>query len=258
MSESSKVYLLGDSITQGLGSKKINFSGELSYLLGGSFEVVNLAYTGTMIDYALKLLNEGKVTAKGSGDYCVVLYGNVDAQIRPSRTGRVFSHIPRRYQGGGMLMPRPFYSRSIAKRAGQRFDNLQRKFFSEIIKLMDGTEQWMPLEPFTAQYAELLDRLLAMGFKVIPCSCVFIDGDLFPGTPEQYELYNRRIDTLAAERSLTYVDFYSFFKKKVKKAGWDSCYNKDHFHPNGEGYRLMAERIAVEVRKRELCRSDAR
>lgn len=247
MDESKKVYLLGDSITQGLGSKKVNFSGELSRLLGESYEVVNLAYTGTMVDYALGLLDEGRVTPGGTGDICVVLYGNVDAQIRPSRTGRVFPHIPKRYQGGGMLMPRPFYSRSLMKCLGQHIDNLQRKLYAGLIKLMDGTEQWMPIEPFASHYAELLDRLLAMSIKVIPCSCVYIDGGLFPGTPEQYERYNRRIAELAGERALPCIDFYALFKEKVEAAGWDSCYNKDHFHPNGDGYRLMAEMIASKI-----------
>lgn len=256
MDKSKKVYLLGDSITQGLGSKKVNFSSELSCLLGESFEVVNLAYTGTMVDYALGLLDEGKLASGGAGDYCVILYGNVDAQIRPSRTGRVFPHIPKRYQGGGMLMPRPFYSRSPVKCFGQHIDNLQRKLYAGLIKLMDGTEQWMPIEPFSVHYAELLDRLLAMGIKVIPCSCVYIDGDLFPGTPEQYESYNRRIAELASERALPCIDFYNLFKEKVESAGWDSCYNKDHFHPNGGGYRLMAESIASEIDQMESGQTD--
>lgn len=248
--DKKRVYLLGDSITQGLGSKKINFSGELSRLLGESCEVVNLAYTGTMINYALKLVDEGKVSFQSEGDTCVILYGNVDAQIRPSRTGRVFSHIPKRYQGGGMLMPRPFYSRSPLKRMGQRIDNLCRKFLSALIKLVDGTEQWMPIEPFSTQYAELLDKLLALGFSVVPCSCVYIDEKLFPDCPEQYELYNEQIGNLASVRTLNCIDFFNLFKSKVKEDGWDSCYNKDHFHPNGDGYRLMAERIAVEIKSK--------
>ena len=54
MNENDKttVYLLGDSITQGLGSKKINFTAELACLLGKDYEIVNLAYTGTTIDFS--------------------------------------------------------------------------------------------------------------------------------------------------------------------------------------------------------------
>lgn len=98
MSENDKttVYLLGDSITQGLGSKKVNFTGKLAGLLGEGYEIINLAYTGTTIDYALGLLDEGKI-ALGGHSLCVVLYGNVDAQIRPNRKGKVFPHIPKRF-----------------------------------------------------------------------------------------------------------------------------------------------------------------
>lgn len=94
------MYLLGDSITQGLGSKKVSFVDELARLLGDGFEVINLAYTGTTIAYGMKLLNEGKIAAEDGRSVCVILYGNVDAQIRPSRSGMVFPRIPKHYQGG--------------------------------------------------------------------------------------------------------------------------------------------------------------
>jgi lysophospholipase L1-like esterase len=244
----ARVYLLGDSITQGLGSKKINFTDELQRLLGKSYQVINLAYTGTMIDYALELVKHNQLTASSSGDtYCVVLYGNVDAQIRPNSKGRVFPHIPERYQKNGMLMPRPFYSKSALKSAGQHIDNLQRKFYASLIKLVDGTEQWMPIEPFSTYYAQLIEDLTKLKMTTILCSCVYIDEKLFPGCPEQFEIYNGTIKNLAESNSLKFIDFYDLFRTKVDKSGWDSCYNKDHFHPNTEGYRLIAEHIANEI-----------
>lgn len=62
----TSVYLLGDSITQGLGSKKINFTDELACLLGSNYEIVNLAQTGTTIEYALRLLDGGKLVSGGA------------------------------------------------------------------------------------------------------------------------------------------------------------------------------------------------
>ena len=53
------VYLIGDSITQGLGSKKVNYTEQLKHLLGDGWQVINLARTGTTIDYGLKLLDGG-------------------------------------------------------------------------------------------------------------------------------------------------------------------------------------------------------
>ena len=72
MNENDKttVYLLGDSITQGLGSKKVNFTGELADLLGEGYEIVNLAYTGTTIDYALGLLDNGIIAPGGGRSLC--------------------------------------------------------------------------------------------------------------------------------------------------------------------------------------------
>lgn len=64
--ELTTVYLLGDSITQGLGSKKINFTNELARLLGSNYEIVNLAQTGTTIDYAFKIIDEGKIASGGA------------------------------------------------------------------------------------------------------------------------------------------------------------------------------------------------
>lgn len=254
MNENGKtaVYLLGDSITQGLGSKKVNFTTELARSLGDGYKIVNLAYTGTTIAYALELLDKGRIASEGHRPLCVILYGNVDAQIRPSRTGRVFSHIPKRFQGGGMLMPRPFYSSSLSKRAGQMADNAARKFFASLIKAIDGTEQWVSRESFKEQYELLLDRLLKKGVRPIACSCIYIDGKLFPGTPDEYVAFNESIYCSAARRNIPFIDIWSLFEAEVKKNGWDRAYNKDHFHPNGIGYGLMADKIAAEVKEKCL------
>lgn len=254
MNENDKttVYLLGDSITQGLGSKKVNFTGELADLLGEGYEIVNLAYTGTTIDYALGLLDNGIIAPGGGRSLCVVLYGNVDAQIRPNRMGKVFPLIPKRFQGGGMLMPRPFYSRAWSKRLGQIADNVARRFFSSLIKAVDGTEQWVPLDSFKAQYGELLNRLRGMNMLTIACSCIYIDERLFPGTPNEYLAFNDAIRAHASQRRIPYVDMWSIFKEEVEANGWDDAYNKDHFHPNGVGYGLMAEAIAAAVLEYDL------
>lgn len=248
MNENDKttVYLLGDSITQGLGSKKVNFTGELARLLGDGYEMVNLAYTGTTIDYALELLDENAITS-GEGSLCVVLYGNVDAQIRPSRTGKVFPRIPKRFQGGGMLMPRPFYSRAWSKRVGQYIDNVARRFFSALIKAVDGTEQWVSLDSFEERYGMLLDRLEEMGVGIVVCSCVYLDERLFPGTPEEYLAFNDVIHRNASRREIPYVDMWRMLKSEVETNGWSHAYNKDHFHPNGIGYELMAEAIVSAI-----------
>ena len=105
-----KIILLGDSITQGLGSKRVNFTEELSNLCYQD-QIVNMALTGTTIKYASEHLD---LFLEEKPDIAIILYGNVDAQLKPSRTGRIFKMLPPRFAhaDGSMLLPRPFYSRT--------------------------------------------------------------------------------------------------------------------------------------------------
>lgn len=236
------VVLLGDSITQGLGSKQINYSERLRELLDDEFEVVNLAMTGTTIDYALSLAES---EAFPECSYCVIAYGNVDAQIRPSRAGRIFPRLPERFRKNGMLMPRPFYSANPKKKTAQYFENMLRRVFSEAIRKVDGEEQWVSLDSFSLQYGRLIELLGSRGIRCICASTVYIDEHLFRGTTAEYMQFNNAIEESARRNRAAYIDFFESLKKEVDSRGWDSVYNRDHFHPNKGGYELMAESIAA-------------
>lgn len=240
----SKVILLGDSITQGLGSKKVNFTERLKAKLNGT-EVVNHAYTGTTITYPFQIIEDIDIAP---GDIVVVLYGNVDAQIRPSQKGMIFPKIPSRFRQPGMLMPRPFYSDKLYKRFFQLMDNMIRLVLSRLIVAIDGTEQWVPLSEFGEKYRELIQVLLKKRVRIICCSCVYIDEALFPKTPDEYRKYSAAIDRLAKDYGAIYVDLYSKMEELVVSRGWDYLYNRDHFHPNGCGYEHMANWLESAVR----------
>lgn len=229
-----KVVLLGDSITQGLGSKKINFTQELQEQLGNGYLIDNMAFTGTTIHYAEKILPE---VMEKHPEYVVIVYGNVDAQIRPCRTGHIFSHLPKRFQGGGMLTPRPFYSHTWYKRIGQKIENMLRKICSKLIYAVDGTEQWVPLGEFQEAYQNLVKELKKCKIKLIVCSTVYIDETIFPGSLTQYKLFNSKIKDISNVEKIPYLDLFSPLKDAVDDAGWNSVYCFDHFHPNGGGVR---------------------
>ena len=238
---SKRVVLLGDSITQGLGSKKINFTEELQNLLGKNYLVDNMALTGTTIYYVEKIMEN---ILEKKPEYVVIIYGNVDAQIRPSRKGRIFMHLPKRFQGNGMLMPRPFYSHKFFEKFGQKVENIARLFFSKLIYTIDGTEQWVDLESFSVIYKKIVKILKEKEINIIACSTVFIDENKFPGSLEQYELFNLNIRKIAEEEMIEYIDLYSELKKAVSSEKWDKFYCFDHFHPNEGGYKIIADQIS--------------
>lgn len=239
-----KIILFGDSITQGLGSKTINFQGTLQQFLGEEHTVLNWALTGTTVEYMEQLLCD---IAREHADAAVILYGNVDGQLKPCRTGKVFPHIHGRLgaENGCMILPRPFYSKRPVKYILQRGENLIRTILRRLIYTIDGTEQLLPLEPFMSSLDTICRRLSSYSVQPYICSTVFIDDKLFPGSDEEYQRYNARMCAYAQEHNLPYIDVYHPLRETVEYNGWKSCYNHDHFHPNGDGYKIMAKEIAT-------------
>lgn len=246
-----KIILLGDSITQGLGSRKVNFTQTLQDKLENCFVVENMALTGTTILYAKKILNS---IISRNPDYVIILYGNVDAQIRPNRQGAVFPHIPERFRKNGMLMPRPFYSHTFLKMMGQKIDNILRKLFSEIIYKIDGSEQWVDKELFKETYDYVVQKLLDSGSQVVTCSTVFIDDIMFPGSLNQYMIFNREIADISEKYQCAFIDLYNSLAKVVQKSGWEAYYNYDHFHPNTGGYELISSILAGQIQHDHINR----
>lgn len=251
MKKQQKVILLGDSITQGLGSKKINFTQALQDKLGPSFFVENMALTGTTILYADQILDR---VVSLEPDYVIIVYGNVDAQIRPNRNGLLFPHIPGRFQKNGMLMPRPFYSRTIVKKFGQNLDNWLRHFFSFLIYQVDGSEQWVSKEQFKKTYSAVVEKLLKKRSRVLACSTVYIDEALFPGSLNQYNIFNSEIASIAHQSRCSFVDLFTPLKQAVQKSSWEAYYNYDHFHPNSGGYELISEILSREILQENTSR----
>ena len=114
MDKNIKVILLGDSITQGIGSRQINYEELLKEYLserGVESNITNLALTGTTVEYALKQISK---IQEINPDYIIIMYGSVDLQLRPNmETNKwgILSLTPKRYKNiKGMLNPRPFMS----------------------------------------------------------------------------------------------------------------------------------------------------
>lgn len=242
-----RIILLGDSITQGLGSKKVNFTEELSKLCCHD-QIINMALTGTTIKYAAEHLNE---YLEQRPDAVIILYGNVDAQLKPSRTGRVFKMLPPRFAhaDGSMLLPRPFYSHIWYKNWGQHIENGMRTIFRKLIYHVDGTEQWISIKQFIEKYRLVCETFRNCGIEVICCSTVAIDDKLFPGSDLEYQKYNAKIRCLAEELGCIYLDVYTKFNSLIACNGWKQLFNNDHFHPNGEGYQFMAQWIYEGIRQ---------
>ncbi|MBT1160447.1 SGNH/GDSL hydrolase family protein [Bifidobacterium sp. SO1] len=249
MSKTMKVLLLGDSITEGIGSKKVNYSDELCRLLDAKFccdaEIINFAKTGSTICYPIDHIEQIHAIKP---DYVIVMYGNVDVKkmydLTKNRYGLV-SLTPSRYKNiGSMLFPRPFISKKYPRKVFDYFDDIYRRIWRFIIERTQGKSQIMTLEAFSVKYKELLSSL--SGYKVIACSTVFLDSDIYGGENitnfiEANSIIKRTTETF---NNIVYCDIFSELENSVKHLGWQRVYYRDHFHPNIGGYQIISQQIA--------------
>lgn len=253
-----KCVILGDSISEGIGGKKINYCDTLYHLLqkyntnDTEIDIRNLSLTGTTIQYPLDHIEE---VMDYRPDVVIIFYGNVDAQIRPNVEKNRFylwSMVPKRYHIGGMLNPRPLYSRKWYRWLPDRFDNAFRSLLTKIMYLTQGRFQLVTLSEFNHYYDELMSKVTSMDDipKIICCSTVYLDEKIYCGSNVEYEKYNMVIKEMAQKYNASYIDLYSMLHQQVIKSGFSSVYYCDHFHPNEQGYALIAKAIYQEIKER--------
>ncbi len=246
-----KVILLGDSISEGIGTKKINYQNRLYELLKNKeseVEINNLAKTGSTIYDAIKSIDS---IDSFKSDLIVIMIGSVDAQIRPDINKNKYylkNITPSKYKNiGGMLDPRAVYSDSLFKKIIQKFDNLYRYIWKKILVNTQGTYQKVNLEDFSKKYEELLLKIKKMNCKVVCVSTMFLDDKYFLDSNEEYRKFNKNISELSQKYKYIYVDIFSDFERYVKREGWENLYYKDHFHPNLNGLNKIAENIVKQL-----------
>lgn len=242
-----KCVVLGDSISEGIGKKKINYVNDLQKET--NYEFINLAKTGTTIVYANNLINE---IINYGPDIAIIMYGSVDAQIRPNIDKNKYNikkFIPNRYLQKGMLDERAFYSKKIYRIIPDKIDNFIRKILKKIVVLTQGTIQLVPINQFTNIYTNFIKTLKKKNIKPILISTVFIDDKYFLNSSIEYEKYNNVIKKIAAKEKCIFIDLYNELKNSKEIHGWDMYFSKDHFHPNERGYKFIADNISKKCKE---------
>ncbi|HHD2408609.1 TPA: SGNH/GDSL hydrolase family protein [Clostridium perfringens] len=242
-----KIAILGDSISEGIGKKKINYINSLQNILGNNYDIKNFAHTGTTIYYALDIVEEIK---RYSPNIILVMYGNVDAQIRPNISGNRYNidkFIPKRYKNNGMLDPRPFYSSKWYRIVPDRIDNIFRLIIRKIIVKTQGVCQWVNSKEFEEIYQKFLDNFNQKDVKIFLVSTIKLDEKNYPKCIEQYRLYNKIINNLCSKNNCCYIDLFNYVEDLLEVYEWNKIFYFDHYHPNIKGYELIAKLFSKHI-----------
>ena len=269
---------LGDSLTEGVGSKRIShvaelvkqlrssganvhefrlrhvdngFNRQIDFNVAGLMNVAddqnqsdlwlwNLACEGQTIDADLGWL---PLIAALRPELVVVFRGSLESIIRPAMVadGNWPWWVPHSWRSYAAMDPRCYFSTTWWRKAKQSsVDALKQRARLKLLRARPG-KPLLDLERLATYQTELLRRLRALGTRVLVLGLLPVDHTCFPGSSEHFKTVNRRLKQIADAEGAEFFDWASSLN------GGDFFY-RDGFHPNAAG----AEELARILRERLL------
>jgi len=265
---------LGDSLTEGVGSKRISHVAELVKQLRSSgtnvhefrlrhvdngfnrqidFNVAGLMNVdaGPADLWLWNLACEGQTIESDFGwlpliaalrpELVVMFRGSLESIIRPAMVaeGNWPWWVPRSWRGYAAMDPRCYFSTTWWRKAKQSsVDALKQRARLKLLQARPG-KPLLDLEQFASYQTELLRRLRALGTRVLVLGLLPVDQACFPGSSEHFKSVNARLKEIANAEGAEFLDWASSLN------GGDLFY-RDGFHPNAAG----AEALAMILRER--------
>jgi lysophospholipase L1-like esterase len=259
---------LGDSLTEGVGSKRISHVTELAQLLRASefrlrpidalngqvdFNVAGLMKPESSDLWLWNLACEGKTIESDfqwlplisalHPELVVVFRGSLESIIRPAM---VFDNawpwwVPRSWRNYSAMDPRCYFSTTWWRKAKQTsVDALKQKARLKLLKLRSG-KPLMELEKFAQYERELLQQLRALAPRVLVMGLLPVADTRFPSSPAYFQSVNAKLKEIADSAGAEFCDWGSLLSAKGTH---DELFYRDSFHPNEVGARALAEIVA--------------
>jgi len=255
---------LGDSLTEGVGSKRISHVTELAKQLRASeFRLRPIETRNGYVDFNVAgLMNvaaeqhdlwlwnlacEGKTIESDfewlpligtlRPELVVVFRGTLESIVRPAmlRNGAWPWWVPRSWRTYSAMDPRCYFSTTWWRRAKQTsVDALKQKARLKLLKLEIG-KPLMEIEKFAQYQRELLQQLRALGARVVVLGLLPIGEARFPDSPAYFKTVNGKLKEVADAAGAEFLDWASLLPANAE------AFYRDGLHPNETGARALAE-----------------
>src|SRR4051794_32111953 len=238
---------LGDSLTEGVGSRRVSYVTELMKQLrstGGvnvhefrlrqigadlnrqiEFNVAglmnvdarqtpanlwlwNLACEGQTIDSDFGWL---PLIAALRPELVVIFRGSLESIIRPAMIGDGDWPwwVPSSWRGYAAMDPRCYFSTTWWRKAKQTsLDALKQRARLRLLALRPG-KPLMDLELLIEHQAELLQRVRELGTRILVLGLLPIEETRFPSSPQHFKTVNARLKEIAAVEGVEFLDWAS-------------------------------------------------
>lgn len=265
---------LGDSLTEGVGFKRISYVTELvtqirsiktinvhelrlrhadahgfvDFNVAGKMDVDerlhstdlwlwNLACEGQTIEADLAWL---PLIGALRPELVVIFRGSLESIVRPAalHDGSWPWWVPSSWRSYAAMDPRCYFSTTSWRRAKQQLMDAAKQRVRLKLLTHGPRRPLTDLEPFVDHLVTLLRRLRELNTRVLILGLLPVDETRFPGSPAQFESVNARLKQIAHSERAEFFDWGSELKAREK---WDRMFYRDGFHPNLAGASALAE-----------------
>ncbi len=265
---------LGDSLTEGVGSKRISHVTELVHQLRGAAPEFNvhefrLRYVDSRsfnpdiefnvaglingeeqqhpVDLWLwNLACEGQMIGTDFGwlplisalrpELVVIFRGSLESIIRPAM---FLEHdwpwwVPRSWRGYAAMDPRCYFSTTWWRKAKQSSIDSLKQRTRRKLLQARPGKPLLDLDQLGRYLTDLIKRLRVLDTRVVVLGLLPVDEARFPGSPAYFKTVNERVKQIATVENAEFFDWGSLLP-----ANGDLFY-RDSFHPNETGARVLA------------------
>jgi hypothetical protein len=267
---------LGDSLTEGVGSKRISHVAELAKqlcvhefrlrhidALNGQVEfniagLMNVARQDESADLWLwNLACEGQTIESDfewlpligalRPELVMIFRGSLESIIRPAMVSDADWPwwVPRSWRNYPAMDPRCYFSTTWWRKAKQTsVDRLKQSVRLRLLQTRPGKPLIEP-DTLASYQMKLIKELRSLGTRVLVLGLLPVDESRFPGSDAQFKSVNARLQQVAQAEGVEFFDWASQLN------GGDLFY-RDGFHPNQAG----AVALANILRERLGCNLD--
>jgi len=266
---------LGDSLTEGVGSKRIShvtelvnqlrdaahdfnvhefrlrhvdmpsFNRDIEFNVAGLINREEQSHSSDV--WLWNLACEGQVIESDFGwlsliaalrpELVVIFRGSLESIIRPAMLidGDWPWWVPAAWRGYAAMDPRCYFSTTWWRKAKQSSVDALKQKVR--LKLLNTRpgKPLIDLDQLASQLTDLIKQLRAIGTRVLVLGLLPVDQSRFPSSPEYFKSVNARLEQIATAEGAEFFDWGSLLPAN------GNLFYRDSFHPNKAGARVLAQ-----------------
>ena len=266
---------LGDSLTEGVGSKRIShvtelvnqlrdaahdfnvhefrlrhvdmpsFNRDIEFNVAGLINREEQSHSSDV--WLWNLACEGQVIESDFGwlsfiaalrpELVVIFRGSLESIIRPAMLidGDWPWWVPAAWRGYAAMDPRCYFSTTWWRKAKQSSVDALKQKVR--LKLLNTRpgKPLIDLDQLSGHLTDLIKQLRAIGTRVLVLGLLPVDPSRFPSSPEYFRSVNARLEQIATSEGAEFFDWGSLLPVN------GDLFYRDSFHPNKAGAGVLAQ-----------------